>query len=66
VQEAVADFLDHGMKGKSPQTVANYRLIADHHMIPYIGAANLKKLTADELDTWLDERATPVPTRSLP
>ena len=65
VQEAVADFLDHGMKGKSPQTVANYRSIADHHLIPFIGAANLKKLTADELDTWLDDRAEELSTRTL-
>jgi integrase len=65
VQEAAADFLDHGMKGKSPGTVANYRSIADHHLIPFIGAANLKKLTADELDTWLDDRAEELSTRTL-
>ena len=65
VQEAVADFLDHGMKGKSPGTVANYRSIADHHLIPFIGAAKLKKLTADELDSWLDERAEELSTRTL-
>jgi integrase len=65
VQEAVADFLDLGMKGKSPGTVANYRSIADHHLIPFIGAANLKKLTADELDTWLDDRAEELSTRTL-
>ena len=53
------------MKGKSPQTVANYRSIADHHLIPFIGAANLKKLTADELDTWLDDRAEELSTRTL-
>jgi integrase len=65
VQEAVADFLDHGMKGKSPGTLANYQSIADHHLIPFIGAANLKKLTADELDTWLDDRAEELSTRTL-
>lgn len=65
VQDAVADFLDHGMKGKSPQTVANYRSIADHHLIPYLGAAIIKKLTADELDTWLDDRAEELSTRTL-
>ena len=65
VQEAVNDFLDHGMKGKSPQTVANYRSIADHQLVPFIGAAKLKKLTADELDTWLDDRAEELSTRTL-
>ena len=65
MQEAVEDFLDHGIKGKSPGTVANYRSIADHHLIPFIGAAKLKKLTADELDTWLDDRAEQLSTRTL-
>src|SRR5215467_5755196 len=65
VQAAVEDFLDHGMKGKSPQTAANYRSIANHHLIPFIGAAKLKKLTADELDTWLDNRAEELSTRTL-
>jgi integrase len=65
VQEAVQDFPDHGMKGKSQQTVANYRSIANHLLIPFIGAAKLKRLTADELDTWLDERAEELSTRTL-
>ena len=46
------------MKGKSPETVSNYRSLADHHLIPQLGAARLKRLTADELDMWMDERAT--------
>jgi integrase len=65
VQDAVNDFLDQGMKGKSPETIGNYRSIADHHLIPYIGAARLKKLTADELDRWIDERAQELSTRTL-
>jgi len=54
-------FLDQGMKGKSPETVSNYRSLADHHLIPQLGAARLKKLTADELDTWMDDRAENCP-----
>ena len=38
------------MKGKSPETVSNYRSLACHHLTPYLGAARLKKLTADELE----------------
>ena len=50
VADAISDFLDQGTKGKSPGTISNYRSLADHHLIPQIGAAKLKKLTADELD----------------
>ena len=65
VQDAISDFLDQGMKGKSPETVSNYRSLADNHLIPQLGAARLKKLTADELDLWMDERAEELSTRTL-
>ena len=45
------------MKGKSPETVSNYRSLADHHLIPYLGAAKLKKLTANGLDKSIGDRA---------
>ena len=65
VTDAVNDFLDHGLKGKSPGTIGNYRSLVDNNLIPQIGAAKLKELTADQLDNWLDERATQLSTRSL-
>src|SRR6266567_3228831 len=65
VQAAVEDFLDQGMKGKAQGTIDNYRSIASHHLIPYLGGARLKKLTADQLDIWLDERAAELSTRTL-
>lgn len=65
VADAISDFLDHGMKGKSPETTSNYRSLADHHLIPQLGAARLKKLTADDLDQWMDGRATELSNRTL-
>ncbi len=65
VADAISDFLDQGMKGKSPETVSNYRSLADHHLIPQLGAARLKKLTADELDAWMDDRAEELSGRTL-
>src|ERR1039457_5894808 len=53
------------MKGKSQETISNYRSLAQHHLIPYIGAAKLKKLTADELDKWMDDRAEELSNRTL-
>jgi len=65
VADAISDFLDQGLKGKSAETVGNYRSLAGNHLIPYLGAAKLKKLTADELDTWMDGRAEELSTRTL-
>jgi integrase len=65
VQAAISDFLDQGMKGKSPETISNYRSLADHHLIPHLGAAKLKKLTADDLDRWMDGRASELSNRTL-
>lgn len=53
------------MKGKSPETVSNYGSLADHHLIPQLGAARLKKLTADDLDQWMDGRAAELSNRTL-
>lgn len=50
VEEAINDFLDHGMKGKASSTVDNYRSLAKHHIIPQLGKIKLKQLTADRLD----------------
>jgi hypothetical protein len=34
VADAISDFLDQGMKGKSAETVGNYRSLAGNHVIP--------------------------------
>lgn len=65
VGEAVEDFLARGLKGKSPQTVSNYRSLASRNLVPQIGGVKLKELTADQLDSWIDERAQVLSTRSL-
>ena len=65
VQDAVADFLQKGLKGRAKGTVDNYRSLADHNVIPQIGGIKVKELTADQLDDWLDERAEELSTRLL-
>jgi integrase len=65
VKDAVNDFLEKGLKGRSKGTIDNYRSLADNNIIPKIGAAKLKELTADQLDDWMDERAEELSTRSL-
>jgi integrase len=65
VKDAIEDFLSKGLKGKSEATISNYRSLATRNLIPQIGEIKLKALTADRLDTWIDERAGELSTRSL-
>ena len=65
VQDAVTDFLQKGLKGRTKGTIDNYRSLADHNVIPQIGGIKVKELTADQLDDWLDERAEELSTRLL-
>jgi integrase len=65
VKDAVEDFLGKGLKGKSEATIGNYRSLTTKNIIPQIGEIKLKALTADRLDTWMDERAGELSTRSL-
>ena len=65
VTDAVNDFFNKGLKGKSKATIDNYRSLATRHLIPQIGTTKLQQLTADQLDEWMDERAEELSTRSL-
>ncbi|TYB56812.1 site-specific integrase [Nonomuraea sp. PA05] len=65
VEDCINDWLARGLKGRDQDTIANYRSMAIHHIIPQIGKIKIKKLTADELDDWLDGRAEILSTRSL-
>lgn len=65
VTEAVNEWLSRGLKGREEGTVSKNRTLADKHLIPFIGKAKLKDLTADDLDDWLDGRADGLATRSL-
>jgi integrase len=65
VAEAVRDWLAKGTKDLGETTVETYRILAKTHLIPVLGAAKLKKLTADDVDTWLDGRTDELATASL-
>ena len=65
VTDAVTDWLTRGLKGRDGQTVAKCRSLADNHILPFLGKAKLKDLTADDVDDWLDDRADLLATRSL-
>ena len=65
VADAVNDWLAKGLKGRDENTVAANRILAEQHVIPLIGAIKLKKLTADDVDEWLDGLTQKLATRSL-
>ncbi|GGY58012.1 hypothetical protein GCM10010385_03970 [Streptomyces geysiriensis] len=66
VADAVNDWLERGLKGRDEKgTIGNNRSIANKHLIPFIGKARLKELSADDVDDWLDGRAEFLATRSL-
>ncbi|QXJ20632.1 site-specific integrase [Actinomadura graeca] len=66
VRDAVEDWLTAFAKsGKSTSTYDVYRSLADHQLIPFIGATRLKKLSADDVETWLNGRAEHLTSSSL-
>ena len=65
VTETVNDWLAKGTKKLGPGTVDGYRILANQHLIQVIGATKLKKLTADDVNTWLDGLTGKLSTRSL-
>jgi integrase len=65
VTQTVNDWLTKGTRNLGAGTVAGYRIMTDEHLIPEIGGIKLKRLTADHVDTWLEELADKLSTRSL-
>ncbi|MFF7371908.1 site-specific integrase [Streptomyces tricolor] len=66
VADAVNDWLERGLKGRDEKgTIGKNRSMANKHLIPFIGKAKLKELSADDVDDWLDGRAEFLATRSL-
>ena len=65
VAETVNDWLAKGTKNLGEGTVNGYRILAYQHLIPAIGATKLKRLTADDVNDWLDGLTGKLSTRSL-
>jgi integrase len=65
VADAVKDWLAKGLKGRDENTIKTNRILAEQHVIPLIGAIKLRKLTADDVDEWLDGLTEKLATRSL-
>lgn len=65
VEDAIRDWLEHGLNGRDPKTIASNRFLAERHLIPGLGRRRLRELTADDVDRWLAEEAELVSTSTL-
>ena len=65
VASAVNDWLTKGLKGRDDMTITTNRILAEQHVIPLIGAAKLKELTADDVDEWLEGLTAKLASRTL-
>ncbi len=60
----IEDWLSQGLTNRSPKTVANYRLLAEH-AVAKLGAIRLRDLTAKHVQAALTELSGSLSTRSL-
>ncbi|GAB3427657.1 site-specific integrase [Flindersiella endophytica] len=65
VGDAVQAWLKTGLRGRSEGTIKKNTIWANVHVIPALGRRKLRELTADDVDTWLDDLAEDLSTDSL-
>jgi integrase len=65
VTDAVTDWLAKGLKGRTGKTVETLSGLAGQHVVPEIGAIKLGRLSADDVDEWLDGLTGKLSTRTL-
>ncbi|MCP2330731.1 site-specific integrase [Actinoalloteichus caeruleus] len=65
VADAVTSWLAHGLHGRNPKTVENYRYNAQGHILPFLGRRKLRELSAEDVELWLSRRAAHLSTRTL-
>ncbi len=65
VADAVESWLEHGLSGRDPETVSNYRTLATARIIPQLGKRKLRELSAEDVEKWLAAEATSVSTRTV-
>ena len=65
VAQAVTDWLDYGLAGRDPATLAAKRSLATQHVIPALGARKLLDLSAEDVDRWLADKAATLSSRTV-
>jgi integrase len=65
VEDAVKEWLDHGLGKAGEGTRQTNRYLAEGHILPYLGARRLRDLTASDVDKWLVGRAEVLSSSTL-
>lgn len=65
VAQAVENWLTYGLPNRDEDTVTKCRSLARNHIVPALGARQLRKLSADDVDRWLAEKAKTLSTDTL-
>lgn len=67
VANAVHAWLARGLRGRDRGTVAKWTTLATVHIleIPYFAKKRLSRLTADDVDEWLEDRAKDLSTSTI-
>lgn len=65
VADAVNDWLTYGLHNRSKSTVDKYTILVNTHVIPAVGARQLRALSAEDVDRWLADKARSLSTRTL-
>ena len=65
VEQAVRDWLQFGLPGRSDHTVAKCRDLSESHIVPHLGARRLRDLSAPEVDRWLAVLAPKLSTTTV-
>jgi integrase len=65
VEDAVRDWLDHGLAQTEESTRRKNRHLAETHVVPFLGARRLRELSVADVDKWLAGRAKVVSTSTL-
>lgn len=65
VAEAVHSWLEHGLVGRHPHTIANRTTLAKTHLLPTLGRRRLAEVTAEDVDAWLAGKADDLSTDTL-
>lgn len=65
VGQAVRDWLQFGLPGRSEGTITKCTILANTHVLPALGGRKLRELSADDVDRWLADKAKTLSTDTL-
>lgn len=57
VEDAMEDWLTHGLGRQGPATIQKYNSLSANHIVPLLGKRKLSDLTTREVEIWLADRA---------